>query len=178
MVWLSEAIKIQGANLKIGYARVSTKDQSFHLQIDALCAAGCERVYTETVSGARAERPVLGDLLHNIRSVDVLVIWKLDRLGRSFGHLVELVGSLMDTSHTSICSKARCACSGLSRNVARIPAVRCAVRDSFGAAEIRGRSFLLEGVRDCSASTSATVLSSGGAPTAGGNTRRNPVTPR
>lgn len=82
--------------MKIGYARVSTKDQSFHLQTDALHAAGCEKVYTETVSGARSARPVLDDLLKNIRSGDVLVIWKLDRLGRSLGDLVKLVGTLMD----------------------------------------------------------------------------------
>jgi DNA invertase Pin-like site-specific DNA recombinase len=82
--------------LRIGYARVSTKEQSFNLQVDALRAAGCEKIYTEAISGARAERPVLDELLRNLRPDDVLVIWKLDRLGRSLRHLVDLVGMLMD----------------------------------------------------------------------------------
>jgi DNA invertase Pin-like site-specific DNA recombinase len=82
--------------MRIGYARVSTKEQSFNLQVDALNAAGCDKIYTEAVSGARTERPVLNELLCNIRSGDVLVIWKLDRLGRSLAHLVELVKALID----------------------------------------------------------------------------------
>jgi len=82
--------------LRIGYARVSTRDQNCDLQVDALRAAGCEKIYSEAVSGARADRPVLDELLRNIRSGDVLVIWKLDRLGRSLKHLVELVGTLME----------------------------------------------------------------------------------
>ena len=82
--------------MRIGYARVSTREQSFDLQVDALRAAGCEKIYSEAVSGARAERPVLDELLRNIRSGDVLVIWKLDRLGRSLRHLVDLVGILID----------------------------------------------------------------------------------
>ncbi len=80
----------------IGYARVSTKEQIFDLQIDALKKAGCKKIYREVVSGARAERQVLNELLENIRSGDVLVIWKLDRLGRSLKHLVELVNGLSD----------------------------------------------------------------------------------
>lgn len=82
--------------MKIGYARVSTKDQSFDLQVDALRKAGCKKVYKEIVSGVRAERQVLNDLLRNIRSDDILVIWKLDRLGRSLKHLIELVNSLLE----------------------------------------------------------------------------------
>jgi DNA invertase Pin-like site-specific DNA recombinase len=85
-----------GVILRIGYARVSTKEQSFNLQVDALRAAGCEKIYTEAASGARTERPELAELLRNIRPGDVLTIWKLDRLGRSLGHLVELVNLLMD----------------------------------------------------------------------------------
>ena len=81
--------------MQIGYARVSTKDQNFDLQIDALRKAGCEKVFQEVVSGAKAERPVFDGLLHELRSGDVLVIWKLDRLGRSLRHLVELAGTLM-----------------------------------------------------------------------------------
>jgi DNA invertase Pin-like site-specific DNA recombinase len=87
---------IKGIALRIGYARVSTKEQSFDLQIDALRGAGCEKIYTEAISGARSERPVLDEVLRNLRPDDVLVIWKLDRLGRSLRHLVDLVGMLMD----------------------------------------------------------------------------------
>jgi DNA invertase Pin-like site-specific DNA recombinase len=82
--------------MQIGYARVSTKDQSFNLQVDALRKAGCEKVLQEVVSGAKAERPVLDALLADLRPGDVLVIWKLDRLGRSLRHLVELAGTLME----------------------------------------------------------------------------------
>ncbi len=80
--------------MRMGYARVSTKEQSFDVQDDALSQAGCEEIYREVCSGARAERPVLGELLSHLRSGDVLVIWKLDRLGRSLKHLVELVNTL------------------------------------------------------------------------------------
>jgi DNA invertase Pin-like site-specific DNA recombinase len=62
----------------MGYARVSTKDQTIDLQVDALTQAGCTKVYTEIISGARAERPVLDQLLDTLRAGDVLVIWKLD----------------------------------------------------------------------------------------------------
>ena len=82
--------------MKIGYARVSTPDQSFDLQIDALEKLSCEKIYKEVASGAKAKRHVLDELLRNLRSEDVLVIWKLDRLGRSLKHLVQLVGELMD----------------------------------------------------------------------------------
>jgi DNA invertase Pin-like site-specific DNA recombinase len=82
--------------LRIGYARVSTKEQSFNLQVDALRAAGCEKIYQEMASGARTERPELAELLRSLRPGDVLVIWKLDRLGRSLGHLVEMVNLLND----------------------------------------------------------------------------------
>lgn len=81
--------------MKIGYARVSTRDQNLDLQIDALRQAGCEKIYREVASGARVERPVLEELLKTVRPQDVLVIWKLDRLGRSLKHLVELVAELM-----------------------------------------------------------------------------------
>ncbi len=81
--------------MKIGYARVSTRDQTPDLQVDALKAAGCERVYQDVASGAKAARPALDELLGQLRNGDVLVIWKLDRLGRSLKHLVELVDRLM-----------------------------------------------------------------------------------
>ncbi|NCA90172.1 MAG: recombinase family protein [Gammaproteobacteria bacterium] len=82
--------------MQIGYARVSTKEQSVDLQVDALRRAGCAKVFQEVVSGAKAERPVLETLLASLRPGDVLVIWKLDRLGRSLRHLVELAATLMD----------------------------------------------------------------------------------
>jgi DNA invertase Pin-like site-specific DNA recombinase len=82
--------------MKIGYARVSTRDQNLALQIDALKAAGCERIYQDVASGAKTARPALDELLGHLRPGDVLVIWKLDRMGRSLKHLVELVGNLME----------------------------------------------------------------------------------
>ena len=82
--------------MKIGYARVSTKEQNLDLQLKALREAGCERVYQEKVSGAKADRPELSKLLANLRQGDVLVIWKLDRLGRTLKHLVALVEELME----------------------------------------------------------------------------------
>ena len=82
--------------MKIGYARVSTRDQNLDLQLSALKKAGCKKIYQETISGAKAERPVLIDLLNNLRKGDVLVIWKLDRLGRSLRNLIEIVSQLME----------------------------------------------------------------------------------
>lgn len=79
----------------VGYARVSTTDQNLDLQRDALEAAGCERLFTDTASGAKAERPGLKDALKECRKGDTLVVWKLDRLGRSLPHLVETVRDLM-----------------------------------------------------------------------------------
>jgi DNA invertase Pin-like site-specific DNA recombinase len=67
----------------LGYARVSTTDQHPQLQVDALKAAGCYRVFTETASGARTDRPALEQPLDQLRPGDTLVVWKLDRLGRS-----------------------------------------------------------------------------------------------
>jgi DNA invertase Pin-like site-specific DNA recombinase len=75
----------------VGYARVSTTDQNLDLQRDALKAAGCERTFTDTASGAKTERPGLTQLLKECRQGDTLVVWKLDRLGRSLPHLVETV---------------------------------------------------------------------------------------
>ena len=82
--------------MKIGYARVSTREQNPALQVDALKAAGCERIYQDVASGAKTARPALDELLGQLRASDVLVVWKLDRMGRSLKHLVELVGNLME----------------------------------------------------------------------------------
>lgn len=78
----------------IGYARVSTRDQKPHLQLDALQEAGCERIFKETVSGAKRERPELQSALDFMRTGDTLVIWKLDRLARSTRQLLDTVEGL------------------------------------------------------------------------------------
>ncbi|MBB61624.1 recombinase family protein [Stutzerimonas balearica] len=78
----------------IGYARVSTDDQNLDLQRDALQAAGCERVFEDMVSGARVDRTGLATLMGMLRAGDTLVIWRLDRLGRSLKNLIELVERL------------------------------------------------------------------------------------
>lgn len=80
----------------VGYMRVSTAEQSLALQRDALLAAGveAERIYEDTCSGAVADRPGLARALDVVRAGDALVVWKLDRIGRSLAHVVELVGSL------------------------------------------------------------------------------------
>lgn len=80
--------------LPIGYARVSTDDQNLALQLDALKKAGCERVFTDKASGTRHVRPGLDDALSHLRGGDTLVVWKLDRLGRSVKGLVDLVNGL------------------------------------------------------------------------------------
>jgi DNA invertase Pin-like site-specific DNA recombinase len=78
----------------IGYARVSTLDQDPALQRDALAAAGCAKLFEDRASGARADRPGLTQALAFLREGDVLVVWKLDRLGRSLPHLIETVAAL------------------------------------------------------------------------------------
>ena len=80
--------------MRIGYARVSTADQNHDLQLDALRAAGCERIVEETASGAKADRPELVALLKHMREGDVLLVWRLDRLSRSLKQLVETVEQL------------------------------------------------------------------------------------
>jgi DNA invertase Pin-like site-specific DNA recombinase len=82
--------------MKIGYARISTRDQSLQLQVDALKAAGCEKIYQEIASGAKTARLVLDDLMRNMRAGDMLVIWKLDRLGRNLVHLRQIIEELKD----------------------------------------------------------------------------------
>jgi DNA invertase Pin-like site-specific DNA recombinase len=80
----------------VGYARVSSLEQNFDLQLDALKVVGCERVFVEQASGARRDRPQLAAALDYMRdgSGDVLVVWRLDRLARSLGQLIQTVESL------------------------------------------------------------------------------------
>src|SRR5689334_7385103 len=78
----------------IGYARVSTGEQTLDLQTDALRAAGCDRLFTDTISGASTERVGLAAALDISRSGDTLVVWRLDRLGRSLRHLIETITTL------------------------------------------------------------------------------------
>tara|TARA_R110002094_G_scaffold199838_1_gene171733 strand:+ start:3170 stop:3730 length:561 start_codon:yes stop_codon:yes gene_type:complete len=78
----------------IGYARVSTAEQKLEPQVDTLKAAGCETVFEDIISGAKAERPGLIEALAFLRTGDTLMVWKLDRLGRSMKHLVETVAEL------------------------------------------------------------------------------------
>lgn len=83
------------SGMNIGYARVSTDEQNLELQIHALQAAGCEAVFEDRgISGAAVERPGLRDALAHARKGDVLVVWRLDRLGRSLPHLVEVINGL------------------------------------------------------------------------------------
>jgi DNA invertase Pin-like site-specific DNA recombinase len=78
----------------IGYARVSTIDQTLALQQDALTKAGCEKIFTDTTSGSLADRPGLAEALTFARPGDTLVVWRLDRLGRSLRHLIDTVATL------------------------------------------------------------------------------------
>jgi len=80
----------------IGYARVSTTDQTFALQQDALTAAGCDRIFSDTGSGSRTDRPGLIEALSYVRTGDTLVVWRLDRLGRSLAHLIQTVTELQE----------------------------------------------------------------------------------
>jgi DNA invertase Pin-like site-specific DNA recombinase len=78
----------------VGYARVSTSDQTASLQTDALTAAGAESVFTETAGGTNRERPELAQCLKTLRTGDQLIVWKLDRLARSLQHLVQIISDL------------------------------------------------------------------------------------
>ncbi|WP_133139514.1 recombinase family protein [Legionella genomosp. 1] len=82
--------------MQIGYARISTSSQNLDLQIDALQKAGCEKIFQDQISGSLINRPALELLLKEIRKGDVLIIWKLDRLGRSFKDLIDLVNTLLE----------------------------------------------------------------------------------
>ena len=77
-----------------GYARVSTEDQKADLQINALKKAECDYIFTDTISGSVKNRPELNRCLESLRPGDTLIVWKLDRLGRSLSHLVEVLSDL------------------------------------------------------------------------------------
>jgi DNA invertase Pin-like site-specific DNA recombinase len=78
----------------IGYARVSTHEQTLNLQKDALTTAGCKKIFTDTASGAQTERKGLEEALNYVRNGDTLVVWRLDRLGRSLPHLITTMTAL------------------------------------------------------------------------------------
>jgi len=78
----------------VGYARVSTGDQDTALQRDALRKAGCEKVFEDKASGAGSDRPGLAEAVRYVREGDTLTVWKLDRLGRSMKHLIEIITEL------------------------------------------------------------------------------------
>src|SRR5437763_13738202 len=78
----------------IGYARVSTQDHTLNLQKDALEKIGCSKIFTDTASGAKAERKGLEEALEYVREGDTLVVWRLDRVGRSLKHLIETITNL------------------------------------------------------------------------------------
>lgn len=82
--------------MKIGYARISTRDQSLSMQTEALKAAGCVKIHEEVASGAKTVRPVLDEIIRNLREGDTVVIWKLDRVGRNLAHLIHLTTVLLE----------------------------------------------------------------------------------
>jgi DNA invertase Pin-like site-specific DNA recombinase len=82
--------------MKIGYARVSTQDQNEQLQLDALKEAGCKNIFIDYASGAKTDRPELARALNHLRPGDRLTVWKLDRLGRSLKHLIQVVDELQE----------------------------------------------------------------------------------
>ena len=80
----------------VGYARISTHEQTLDLQRDALTAAGCDHIFTDTASGSSTDRPGLGEALSYARSGDTIVVWRLDRLGRSLRHLIDTITALSE----------------------------------------------------------------------------------
>jgi DNA invertase Pin-like site-specific DNA recombinase len=88
--------------MKIGYARVSTLDQNLDLQLDTLKQFGCEQIFEEKISGASKERPQLIKLFSILRKGDSVVVWKLDRLGRSLRDLIDLISKMKDLGVTFV----------------------------------------------------------------------------
>ncbi len=84
--------------MKVGYARISTAEQNLNLQEDALKSEGCEQIYKDIASGVRTERPGLEEAVAYLREGDILVVWKLDRLGRSVQHLIQTIKTLNERS--------------------------------------------------------------------------------
>ena len=80
----------------IGYARISTQEQTLNLQLDALKKSGCEKIFTDTASGSQAERKGLEEAVAFARAGDTIVVWRLDRLGRSLRHLIETITRLAE----------------------------------------------------------------------------------
>ena len=92
--WHHPRFLFRGLIMLIGYVRVSTNDQNTDLQRNALNCAGCERIFEDKISGTKSDRPGLKKLLRTLSAGDTLVVWKLDRLGRSMRHLVTLIEEL------------------------------------------------------------------------------------
>jgi len=80
--------------MRIGYARVSTHEQNLDMQRDALKKAGCKKIFVDRVSGVAAERPGIDESLSHLREGDTLIVWRMDRLGRSLKHLIEMISQL------------------------------------------------------------------------------------
>ena len=87
---------IKSTSKKVGYARVSKEEQNLQLQLDELKLAGCETIFTDKVSGSKNNRVGLAECLDNLQKGDTLIVWRLDRLGRSLGHLISVVNGLKD----------------------------------------------------------------------------------
>src|SRR4051794_8925920 len=88
-------------SMLLGYARVSTTDQNLALQRDALAEAGCQKIFTEQVSGAVTDRPALQEALASARSGDTLIVWKLDRLARSMKQPIETIEEAQFEKHAA-----------------------------------------------------------------------------
>ncbi len=82
--------------MKIGYARVSTNEQNLDLQLDALKAVGCNKFFTDKISGSKSSRPGLDEMLTYARAGDEIIVWRLDRFGRSLRDLIDTINALQD----------------------------------------------------------------------------------
>ncbi len=108
---------------RLGYARVSTTQQDEALQLDALQAAGCDRMFVDRASGKMESRPALDDLLDRARPGDTIVVWRLDRLGRSLRHLIDVVGEL-ERREITFCQPRRADRHLHAHRAADVPRVR------------------------------------------------------